>query len=160
MSTEPVFAIDCYALERRTIKNSLRRIFANTLPDAILTGTQPQRSAPELEAVYKTLAEGLLHSKERLEPSSTDTQKLDQTVTAVDTAALNKVRAFLDGLKHLYSLVAAFLTTGTRLIGKTLVQRLRRFKERVELSPRQPNTKKTGVGGLLKARIPVLSRCA
>jgi len=102
MSTEPVAAIDRDAVERKTIKNSLRRIFADTLPDAVPKSTQPQRSAQELEAIYKTLAEGLFHSNKRLEFSSRNTQKLNQTINVVYTAILNKIRAYIDRLKILF----------------------------------------------------------
>ena len=109
MSTEPVAAIDRDSLERRTIKNSLRRIFADTLPDAVPMSAQPRRPALELEAIYKTLAEGLLHSNKRLEMSSRNTQRRDQTINAVETAVLNQIRVCIDGLKNLYSSAAAVL---------------------------------------------------
>jgi predicted small metal-binding protein len=110
------------------------------LPEAVLKSNQPQPSAQELEATYKTLAEGLIRSKERSELArqQSNKQKSDQTITIINTDALNKIRSPLDKLKNLCSpaLVRA-LTAGARLAAcKTLAEGLIRSKGRSEL-PRQ-----------------------
>ena len=93
-------------------------MFADALHRAVPKSNQPQPPAQELEAAYKTLAEGLISSKERskLQRQQSNKQKQARTITIINTDALDKVNVPLDRLKNLWSLaLAKALTASARL---------------------------------------------